>query len=92
MRSSSIVGIAEDAGSVQRCLRVVSDPTREEVEAHEGKAQAKDLPLLVTAIREDSPWLVTFNLRDYQPGDPAVTVVNPGQFVREVRYLLGRMS
>lgn len=23
---------------------------------------------------------------------PAVTVLNPGKFVREVRYLLGRMS
>lgn len=77
---------------VQRCLQVVPDPTKDEVEEHAGRAQEKDLPILVAAIREDCPWLVTFNLKDYQPGNADVAVLQPGEFVREVRYLLGRMG
>jgi hypothetical protein len=77
---------------VQRCLRIVPNPEPEEIVAHKGKADAKDLPIFVTAIREDCPWLITFNTRDYQPGDPAVTVLQPGAFVREVRYLLARLN
>lgn len=77
---------------VQRCLEVVPDPTREEVEEHKGRAHEKDLPILVAAVREGCPWLVTFNLSDYQPGHADVTVLRPGGVVREVRYLLGRMG
>jgi hypothetical protein len=77
---------------VQRGLQIVADPEPAEVAAHAGKAEATDLPILVAAIRERCPWLVTFNVRDYQPGDPAVTVLRPGDFVQEVRYLLGRLS
>lgn len=77
---------------VQRCLQVVVDPTRADLIACKGMADAKDLPILVAAIRERSPWLVTFNIRDYQPGHPDVTVLAPGTFVQEIRHLLGRMG
>jgi hypothetical protein len=77
---------------VQRCLTVVPNPEPEDMVTHKGNADAKDLPIFVTAIREDCPWLITFNTRDYQPGDPAVTVLQPGTFVREVRYLLARLN
>lgn len=73
---------------VQRSLKIVANPQPPEMAAHQGKAEAKDLPILVTAIRENCPWLLTFNIRDYQPGDPAITVLQPGSFVKEVRYLL----
>jgi hypothetical protein len=76
---------------VQRSLRVVPNPEPEKVVAYQGRADAKDLPILVSAIREECPWLITFNTRDYQPGDPAVKVLRPGAFVREVRYLLARL-
>ena len=77
---------------VQRCLRVTPDPSPEEVAEHEGRAHAKDLPILVCAMREGCPWLVTFNVSDYKPGHPEVTVLRPGDFVQEVRYLLGRLN
>lgn len=77
---------------VQRCLQIVPDPAVLETERHIGKADAKDLPILVAALREGCPWLITFNVRDYQPGDPAVTVLSPGDFVQEIRYLLGRLG
>jgi len=77
---------------VQRCLQIVPDPTAPETERHAGKADAKDLPILVAALREGCPWLITFNVRDYQPGDAAVTVLSPGDFVQEIRYPLGRLG
>lgn len=77
---------------VQRCLQVVPDPTKDEVEEHAGRAHEKDLPILVAAVRENCPWLVTFNLSDYQPGHNAITVLRLGGFLQEVRYLLGRMG
>lgn len=76
---------------VQRSLRVVPTAPAVALAIHQGKADPKDLPILVTAIREECRWLLTFNVRDYQPGDPAITVLQPGAFVREVRYLLTRL-
>jgi predicted nucleic acid-binding protein len=76
----------------QRCVRTVPDPAPEELAPHHGLAQANDLPLLVAALREGCPWLVTFNVRDYQPGHPDVRVLRPGEFVLQVRDLLTRMG
>jgi hypothetical protein len=70
---------------VDRCLRVVPDPHPEHLAPHIGRADPKDLPILVAAVRENCPWLVTFNLRDFQPGHPDVTVLRPGDFVLRVR-------
>lgn len=76
---------------VERCLQVVGDPSGEELAAHASKAHPKDLPILVAALREGCPWLVTFNLRHYRPGDPRVTVLRPGDFLLRVRDLLARL-
>jgi hypothetical protein len=77
---------------VSRCLRVVPDPETEDLVHHAGAADPKDLPILVAAQREDCPWLVTFNVKHYQPGLPEVTVLKPGEFVRRVRDQLGHLS
>jgi len=77
---------------VDRCLRVVSDPRLEDLAPHAGIADPKDLPLLVAAVREGCPWLVTFNVRHFQPGHPDVTVLRPGDFVLRVRDLLTRLT
>lgn len=69
-------------------LRVAADPTPHEVAAHVGKADPKDLPLLVVAVRERCPLLVTFNGRHFVPGDPSVEVLDPGVLVRRARGLL----
>jgi len=76
---------------VSRCLRVVPDPSREEVAAAEGLADPEDLPILLAAVREGCPWLVTFNVRHFQPGHPAVTVLRPGELVQRVRELLAHL-
>jgi hypothetical protein len=77
---------------VSRCLRVIPDPKREDLMAHTGAADPKDLPILVAAVREGCPWLVTFNQRHYQPGHPAVTVLRPGELVLRVRDVLARLT
>jgi hypothetical protein len=59
-----------------------------ELAPYAGLADPKDLPILVAAIRERCPWLVSFNVRHYQPGHPAVTVLRPGDFVLRLRGLL----
>lgn len=76
---------------VSRCLEITPDPTAAEREPYVGLADDKDLPILVAALREDCPWLVTFNTRHYQPGHPRVTVLPPGAFIQRVRYLLANL-
>ena len=75
-----------------RCLHVTPDPTPDEVQAYHGLAQAADLPILVAARQAGCPWLVTFNLRHYRPGHPAVQVLPPGDFLLRVRDLLALLG
>jgi len=77
---------------VARCLRIVPDPRAEELAQYDGIADQKDLSILVAAIREECPWLVTFNVRHFLPGHPDVTVLTPGEFVLRVRDLLTHLT
>jgi hypothetical protein len=77
---------------VSRSLIIVSDPDAAELAEHVGLADPEDLPILVTAVREECILLATFNLRYYQPGHPSVVVLKPGDLVLRVRYLLARLS
>lgn len=77
---------------VSRCLRVIPDPALLELQAHTGRADPKDLPILVAALQAGCPWLVTFNLSDFRPGHPAVTVLKPGDFVLRIRELLTHLT
>ena len=77
---------------VERALKVVSAPTPELVAVYQGLADPKDLPILVAALQAECPWLVTFNVRHYQPGHPNVRVVRPGTFIRFVREALASLQ
>jgi hypothetical protein len=77
---------------VDRCLSVVADPRPAELSSYEGLADSKDLPILAAAIRESCPWLVTFNVRHFQPGHPNIKVLRPGEFLLHVRDLLAHLS
>jgi hypothetical protein len=76
---------------VNRCLRIVDDPTLEEVQALSGSADPKDLPILAAAEREDCAFLTTYNVRHFQPGLKHITVLKPGDLVLRIRYLLARL-
>ena len=77
---------------VSRCLCIVPGPQQADLSHHSGLADPKDLPILVAAMREGCQWLVTFNVRHFEPGHPAVTVVRPGNFVLHVRELLAHLN
>ena len=77
---------------VNRCLQIVPNPQPEEVNTYVGQADPKDLPILVAAHKARCTWLVTFNVRDFQPGHPDLIILNPGEFILRLRYLLSEMS
>ena len=77
---------------VSRCLRVVPDPQPADLRLHRGLAHREDLPSLVAALREGCQWLVTFNVRHFQPGHAGVSVRRPGDFVVRVRDLLAHLA
>jgi len=77
---------------VSRCLHLVPDPQPGDLQPYAGLADPGDLPILVAALREGCPWLVTFNIRHFQPGHADVTVLRPGEFLLRVRDLLARLA
>ncbi len=76
---------------VSRCLQVTPTPSATECLPYHGLADPKDLPILVAAVREQCPMLITFNGRHFQPGHPDVLVLRPGEFIRRTRYLLSQL-
>ncbi len=76
---------------LNRSLRLVSVPIPEELIPYFGMADQKDLSILVAAINSGCPWLVTYNIRHFQPGHPDVMVLKPGDFVLRIRELLVKL-
>ncbi len=76
---------------VQRTLQVVPNPDPRLLKKYLGKANPKDLPILVAAEREGCTTLVTFNVRHFQPGLESVQILKPGQFVQKIRHQLRGM-
>jgi hypothetical protein len=77
---------------VARSLEVVADPTRADLVPWRECAHPQDLPIWVAARRAECPWLVTFNVRHYQPGHPDLTVLRPGEFLQRVRDQLAHLG
>ena len=77
---------------VARSLQVVENPTLAELAPWTGCAHPKDLPVLVAALDAECPWLVTFNVRHFQPGHPHVTVLRPGEFLFRIRDQLAHLG
>ncbi len=76
---------------ISRCLRSGADPLPADLHPYTGCADPQGMPILVAARRERCPWLVTFNVRHYQPGLPDVTVLRPGDFVLRLRDRLAHL-
>ena len=74
---------------VSRCLTIVPDPS--DLSPYDGLADSKDLPILAAAVSESCSWLVTFNIRHYQPGHPEIIVLTPGNFILRIRDQLTRL-
>jgi len=76
---------------VSRCLTIVSDPDPGDLASYQGMANPKDLPILIAALREGCAWLVTFNIRHFKPGHPDIKVLQPGEFVLQIRDQLSHL-
>jgi predicted nucleic acid-binding protein len=74
-----------------RCLRVVPDPEQQDLPRWAGLADVKDLPVLAAAIREQCSWLVTHNVRHFQPRHSSIAVLRPGDFLWRVRQQLATL-
>jgi len=77
---------------VARSLEVVADPALADLTPWMECAHPKDVPILVAALRAGCPWLVTFNVRHYQPGHSDLTVLRPGEFLQRVRDRLAHLG
>ena len=73
---------------VEKSLTILPAPTADQVEAHEGHADPKDLPILVAALQIEADWFLTFNTRHFYSDASLIRIVRPGDFVLEVRYQL----
>jgi hypothetical protein len=76
---------------VRRALNVTPAPSKRSVRRLVGRADWKDVPHLACALDQRCPYLVTYNVSDYEPGHPDVQVVRPGVLVRRVRGQLARL-
>jgi hypothetical protein len=77
---------------VSRGLEVVASPALADLIPWAGCAHPKDVPILVAALQAECPWLVTFNVRHYEPGHPDLTVLKPGEFLQRVRDQLAHLG
>jgi predicted nucleic acid-binding protein len=77
---------------VRRSLKVVPAPAAQELASFYGLAHPKDAPILAAAVLAGCQWLVTFNIKDYQPGHPAIVVLKPGELLLQVREILSGLS
>ncbi len=75
-----------------RSLYKVSDPAPDALPPYQGAADEKDLPILVAAVNAGCQWLVTFNVRHFQPGVDSLQVVRPGDFILRIRTLLHALT
>jgi hypothetical protein len=77
---------------VSRTLQITANPQPVDLAPYTGLADPKDLPILIAAVQASCPWLVTFNVRHFQPGHPSMAVLRPGDFVLRIRHLLANLA
>jgi hypothetical protein len=76
---------------VNRSLRIVTDPHSDDLDRFRGQANPKDLPILVAALREGCPYLLTFNVRHFKPASDVIRVLRPGEFLLTIRSFLSTL-
>jgi hypothetical protein len=77
---------------VARSIRAVDNPPAALLNTYHAQAPWKDVINLATAVHTQSPFLLTFNVRDYYPAANSPKVMTPGAFVslaRRAIYHLG---
>lgn len=75
-----------------RCLTIVENPGKAEILKYQGRADEKDLPILVAAREENCSLLTSYNIKHYQPGISGISVLTPGDLILKIRFLLNALS
>jgi len=75
----------------EAAIRLVPDPTMEELERFRGLAHPEDLPVLASAVISGCRYLITRNLRHYPRAVGGLRVIEPGQLVRKIRRQLSSL-
>lgn len=73
-------------------LEIVPPPTDEEVQRWAGIIEAKDAPILATAVSAQVERLVTLNSKDFTPevaAQSGLRILSPAELVQEIRALVG---
>ena len=85
---------AEDAlrALIAAAVTVVDDPLSEVVRCYADRADAKDVPILAAAIKNDCRYLVTFNTRHYFPEKEHILVLRPGKLLVQIRATLAELG
>ena len=76
----------------QRSLSIVDNPNQGEINKFTEYADPKDLPILTSALEQNCPFLLTFNTRHFFPPSDLITILKPGEFIKEVRHILTNLS
>jgi hypothetical protein len=80
---------------IAHSIRTVDDPPAALLNTYHDQAHWKDVINLATAVQTQSPFLLTFNVRDYYPAANSPQIITPGQFVtlsRQAIYRLGHLD
>jgi len=76
---------------INSAFSVVEDPTVEDIRIYEGWADKKDLPILIAALQHGCHYLITFNVRHYNPPTGYLLVQTPGDFLKKLREHLAEL-
>lgn len=69
------------------CCTTLPDAGAEQIDEVRDLADAKDAPILATALEAGCAWLLTFNVRDYRAGE-RIRVAQPAEFLAALRQSL----
>lgn len=74
-------------------LEIIPPPSDEEVQRWVEVIEAKDAPILATAVSAQVDRFLTLNSKDFTPevaAQSGLQIMSPGEFVQEIRELIGR--
>lgn len=71
---------------------LLDDPTRAEVADAACIIHRRDAPILAAALTHGCRYLLTFNIRHYEPATSEILVQRPGDFLATIRTLLVQLA
>jgi len=78
---------------LSRALTVIDNPIDPEVDKYRNMAHEKDVSILVAAIKTNTKFLVTFNIKDFYPSaDIGIEIIAPGELLKKIRLMLAPLG